>query len=329
LVASEGAGSGAEGQSGAGRPTSPLELLPPQGTGGSSAGKANETGTDPNAGDLRFPEGDTTFSQAGQPRTGQLPSGLGAPLSSPGFQTGAGGTQSGSALDGIASGGGGSSGAGGGGGSGQSDPSADPSADPSTAGPVQPGSPQPVSQADNTGSQGQSALPGGSPAGTNAGADAGGEPGQSSAGSAEESGAAAMPSFGRADDDPLNQSGAKRHWGYSSPQANIGFEHAVTIWIGAHAVVVGGQPPVSINGAESTPRLAALVIPALDREARTWGRPPDHLYWVPNIKFVVSPGGNLPYERLRPAIARHSLISSVEYRLEMESPRQAFSSWVQ
>jgi len=123
--------------------------------------------------------------------------------------------------------------------------------------------------------------------------------------------------------------GAKRHWGYSSPQANIGFEHAVTIWIGAHAVVVGGQPPVSINGAESTPRLAALVIPALDREARTWGRPPDHLYWVPNIKFVVSPGGNLPYERLRPAIARHSLISSVEYRLEMESPRQAFSSWVQ
>jgi hypothetical protein len=138
-----------------------------------------------------------------------------------------------------------------------------------------------------------------------------------------------MPSFSQASDDAPPRSGAKRRWGYSSSQANIGFEHDVTIWIGARAIVVGGQPPLSITPAESTRRLAALVIPALDREARTWGRPPDHLYWVPNVKFVVSPGGNLPYERLRPTIERHGLVSSVDYRLELESPRQTFQSWVQ
>jgi len=44
---------------------------------------------------------------------------------------------------------------------------------------------------------------------------------------------------------------------------------------------------------------------------------------------VVSPGGNLPYERLRPVIEQHGLISSVDYCLEMESPRQTFQSWVQ
>jgi hypothetical protein len=138
-----------------------------------------------------------------------------------------------------------------------------------------------------------------------------------------------MPSFRQSSDDAPNRDSTKHRWGYSSPQASIGFEHEVTIWVGARAIVVGGQPPVSINRAESTQRLAALVVPALDREARAWGRPPDHLYWVPNVKFVVSPGGNLTYERLRPLIERHGLVSSVEYCLEMESPRQTFQSWVQ
>jgi hypothetical protein len=138
-----------------------------------------------------------------------------------------------------------------------------------------------------------------------------------------------MPSFRQTSDDAPNGNVTKHRWGYSTPQANIGFEHDVTIWIGAHCVVVGGQPPVSIDRAESSRRLAALVVPALDREARAWGRPPEHLYWVPNVKFVVSPGGNLSYERLRPVIEQHGLISSVDYCLEMESPRQTFQSWVQ
>jgi hypothetical protein len=35
------------------------------------------------------------------------------------------------------------------------------------------------------------------------------------------------------------------------------------------------------------------------------------------------------FERLRPLIERHGLVSTVEYRLELESPRQTFHSWVE
>jgi len=133
----------------------------------------------------------------------------------------------------------------------------------------------------------------------------------------------------QAGDDTPSMDFAKHHWGYSTPQANVGFDHDVTIWIGAHSIVVGGQQPILISRAESAQRLAAIVVPAMDREARTWGRPPAHHYWVPNVKFVISPGGNVPFERLRPLIERHGLLSTVEYRLELESPRQTFHSWVQ
>jgi hypothetical protein len=186
-----------------------------------------------------------------------------------------------------------------------------------------------ASESGGASAQGESSLPGGSPSGASSGSDSGGEPGQSSGGSADGSEVAGLTSSSHDSYDAPPRNGATRRWGYSSPQASIGFEHDVTIWIGARAIVVGGQPPIPINRAESPRRLAALVVPALDREARTWGRPPDHLYWVPNVKFVVSPGGNLPYERLRPAIERHGLVSSVDYQLELESPRQTFKSWVQ
>jgi len=181
----------------------------------------------------------------------------------------------------------------------------------------------------SAGSPSGGAPGGGSPGGGSMGSD-GGDAGQSASGSVDASaGAGGMPSLGHGGDDTPDNSFATRHWGYSTPQAHVGFNHDVSVWIGAHSIVVGSQPPIPISRAESAPRLAALVVPALDREARTWGRPPDHLYWVPNVKFVVSPGGNLTYERLRPVMQRHGMVSSVEYRLELESPRQTFHSWVQ
>jgi hypothetical protein len=171
-------------------------------------------------------------------------------------------------------------------------------------------------------------MPGGSPSSGGAESDSGGESGQSTSDSSEGTESAGLVNRNHDSYDSPRRN-VRRRWGYSNPQASIGFEHDVTVWIGSRAIVVGGQPPIPINRAESTQRLSRLVVPALDREARTWGRPPDHLYWVPNVKFVVSPGGNLPYERLVPVIERHGLVSSVEYSLELESPRQTFHAWVQ
>jgi hypothetical protein len=331
-------GTGSNAQSGATEGGSGIELLPPQGAArgaGADSASLGETGTEPSAsqlgsagGDARpTPFGDSLVSQSriGQPQSGQSQTGpsqtapsqtaqassdYGSFPSTPILHTGSGASQPGSASDGI-----------GGGASSQSQSSSPASGSPGTG--------QAASESAGAGAQGGSALPGGSPSGGDPGSDGGGAAGQTSSGSDGEGSAAGLLNASHDSYDAPQRNSVRRRWGYSSPQASIGFEHDVTIWIGARAIVVGEQPPISINRAESAQRLAALVVPTLDREARTWGRPPDHLYWVPNVKFVVSPGGNLPYERLRPLIERHGLVSSVDYQLELESPRQTFHSWVQ
>ena len=318
MLARGNTGTGADGSSGGPRSESGIELLPPPGSGsgsGSNAGAFGASGTAASTGDLaqtgigQAAPDQAAQGQAGQPQSGDLASAFGSFPSTPILQAGSGGPQSGS--------GGGA----GDGGSGQQQFS--------PIGGGEPGASPGGSDAGSAGAPGDSGMPGGSPSGSSPTSDTGGQPGQTSIGSVDEPGASPMPSFSQSSDDAPPRPGATRRWGYSSPQASIGFEHDVTVWMGARAIVVGGQPPIRITRAESGQRLAALVVPALEREARTWGRPPDHLYWVPSIKFVVSPGGNLPYERLRPVMERHNLVSSVEYRLELESPRQTFQSWVQ
>ena len=326
-------------ESGIGRADAAFQLSPAPGTPrtGGGDGKVNEA-----AGDVNFEsiarQARASDSQAGHaslnagspdavsggfgsaPTTPIASAGSGLPPLIPvgGGMPGSGSPNNGSSGSGFS--GGGFSG----GGAGQADPSSTASGQPGSAPQISSG------MAGGGGTPDGSGLPGGSPSGGSPGADPGGESGQGGGGSADpSSGGGGMPSFGQSSDGSPNGSFARRRWGYSSSQASIGFEHDLTIWIGARAIVVGGQPPVPISRADSVQRLAALVVPAIDREARAWGRPPDHLYWVPNVKFVVSPGGNLPYERLRPVVERHGLVSSVDYCLEPDSPRQTFQSWVQ
>ncbi|HEV8001561.1 MAG TPA: hypothetical protein VGP63_16865 [Planctomycetaceae bacterium] len=317
-------------ESGSGRADAAFELSPAPGaprTGGGD-GKVSATTA---AGDLNFEStarlAGAADSQAGHASLNMGPSdtraagfgspGFGSAPTTPILQAGTGPSPSGSAGTGF-------SGSGfSGGGAGQSDPSSTGSGQPDSSPQISSGT------AGGGGTPDGSGLPGGSPSGGSPGADAGGESGQGGGGSADPSSGGGIPSFGPSSDGSSNGNFTRRRWGYSSSQATIGFEHDVTIWIGARAIVVGGQPPVPISRADSVQRLTALVVPAIDREARAWGRPPDHLYWVPNVKFVVSPGGNLPFERLRPVIERHGLVSSVDYCLEPDSPRQTFQSWVQ
>jgi hypothetical protein len=115
-------------------------------------------------------------------------------------------------------------------------------------------------------------------------------------------------------DNPRHSS--KNQWGYAGRQATVGFEHDVTIRVQANRIFVGMQPAIPCGQGESSRQLSAEVIAALNREARTWGPPPENFYWVPHINFVISPGGNVPYERIYATIARHGLISSVDYRLD-------------
>ena len=157
------------------------------------------------------------------------------------------------------------------------------------------------------------------------GLDSGGEPGQAgpSSDAANSKAGDGLPSFAASSDDdsPTRATRSQSHrWGISSPQASIGFEHDATIYIEARRICVGNQQPIFCGRGESSDQLARAVLRAVDREARTWGRPRQNFYWVPSLKVAISPGGNLQYERIRPALERHGLSSTLDFRLEMTRP---------
>ncbi len=155
-----------------------------------------------------------------------------------------------------------------------------------------------------------------------------GEPGPSGASSdastsnepSADSGSAFMPNADEDDAPRRKGQQSARHWGISSPRASIGFEHDLTLYIEAGRVYVGNQPPIPCGRRENSDQLAFAVLRAVNREARTWGRPRENFYWVPNLKIVVCAGGILQYERLQPAFERQGLSSTVEYRLEQSRP---------
>ena len=113
---------------------------------------------------------------------------------------------------------------------------------------------------------------------------------------------------------------ASRHWGISSPGASIGYEHDLSLYIESGRIFVGNQPPISCGRRENSDQLALAVLRAINREARTWGRPRQNFYWIPSLKIVVCAGGILQYERLQPAFERQGLSSSAEFRLEKSRP---------
>jgi len=113
--------------------------------------------------------------------------------------------------------------------------------------------------------------------------------------------------------------GSPRQWGIASLGATIGYERRVDVRVEQNRVTVVGQPRIDVvinNGDElSVDDLRRRVIRAVQRTARTWGQPPERFYWVPAIRFEVSPGGALHYERLNSLFRSWRLATSVDYVL--------------
>jgi hypothetical protein len=180
-------------------------------------------------------------------------------------------------------------------------------------------------QADSEG-QPDSGQAGGSPSfGSSSSSASGADGGQPSQGSDSPSKAMdGLPSFTTSSDDndaPHRPNRQTTHqWGIASPRASIGYEHDVTVYIEARRICVGGQPPILCGRGEISDQLSFAFLRALDKEARTWGRPRENFYWVPNLRIAISPGGILQYERIQPALLRHGLSSTVDYRLELSRP---------
>jgi hypothetical protein len=113
-----------------------------------------------------------------------------------------------------------------------------------------------------------------------------------------------------------------RRWGLSTQQAGIGLERAVAIRIWFDRVIVGSEQAIRVGRGETNEQLLEQVVDALDREARSWGKPPKNFYWVPSLNFQVSPGGNQFYERLHGPLKKFGLPSTVEHRLEIRNSTQ-------
>ena len=111
-----------------------------------------------------------------------------------------------------------------------------------------------------------------------------------------------------------------RRWGLSNRGARIGFEREITVRVEADRLVVGRDFVVRIGEGQRQKDLIGEVIEAIDAHARSWGQAPESFYWVPSIRFLVSPGGNQHYERLHGPLSRFGLSSRVDFTLESSQP---------
>ena len=68
----------------------------------------------------------------------------------------------------------------------------------------------------------------------------------------------------------------------------------LAVYIEAGRIYVGSQPPIACGRRETSEQLGIAVLRAVNREARTWGRPRDNFYWVPNLKIVVCAAASYP-----------------------------------
>jgi hypothetical protein len=102
----------------------------------------------------------------------------------------------------------------------------------------------------------------------------------------------------------------------SNRGARIGFEREITVRVEADRLVVGKDFVIRIREEQTQKDLVDEVIETIDVHARSWGQAPENFYWVPTIRFLVSPGGNQHYERLHGPLSRFGLSSRVDFTLQ-------------
>ncbi len=195
------------------------------------------------------------------------------------------------------------------------------------------GEPPPEGDAADTNPQGTAGpsragmgRPSSTAARTNASAQAaGGTSGELPDGDAEP---APFPSFGPAQVRRVRQQEAalpyeqlqRRKWGPHEPGASIGVEKPVVIRIAGDHFLVESSAPIPIPEGADRVEIFDRLLTTIDQQAQGWGQPGVGFFWVPKLKFVISPGGNSVYERIAPLVAKSGLSNRVEYTLNQAQP---------
>jgi len=112
----------------------------------------------------------------------------------------------------------------------------------------------------------------------------------------------------------------RRKWGRYAAGATIGLEHEVVVRVDAQRLVVDDEIAIPVPNGISRNELFDRLLSVIDRQAHTWGTAPSGFFWIPSLKFVISPGGNQVYERLSPLVTKSGLSSSAEFTLDEVRP---------
>ncbi len=107
-----------------------------------------------------------------------------------------------------------------------------------------------------------------------------------------------------------------RRWGHFEEGANIGLEKPVTILVDAEQIIVADQLIIPIRPGASRNELFDQLLAAIDENSATWGKAAAGFFWVPSLRFIISPGGNQIYDRLAPLVIRSGLRADTEFTLE-------------
>jgi hypothetical protein len=90
----------------------------------------------------------------------------------------------------------------------------------------------------------------------------------------------------------------------------------VTIRVDAEQMIVANQLIIPIRPGASRNELFDYLLAALDENANSWGPAATGFFWIPSLKFVISPGGNQIYNRIAPLVTRSGLRADAEFTLD-------------
>lgn len=121
------------------------------------------------------------------------------------------------------------------------------------------------------------------------------------------------------------KSNAPRLWGKAGRKASIGTIRKLDIHVMSDRIVIGKKETViRISKGQTTQEIIERVVSGIDRAAEKWGDPPANFYWVPTVKFIVYPGGNPYYERLRGTLEnKWGVSSTLEYVTDEKAGKSA------
>ncbi len=112
------------------------------------------------------------------------------------------------------------------------------------------------------------------------------------------------------------ESSEHRQWQPPQSRSGIGFEREISVQVGAEQIIVGEGKVVNLNPGISQEELLQSMIVMMDQHLKSWGPAPKGFYWVPTIRFAVSPGGNQFYERLKLSAQKMGLQTVAKFTLD-------------